>query len=486
METKMRKSCSNNSLAPYLVNTENKWDEKKVLFVLRRLGFGTDINKLSELVNYSPSDLIDKIIDDAKSLDVSPDPGWANWTASDFNESGRNRGQFFRDHQRIVFRDLLNNGFRDRLTLFWSNHFVTEYYMYNHPAYAFRYYNNIQKNVFGNFKEFVRIIGLDDAMLMYLNGFENKNSKPNENYSRELYELFTLGEGNGYTQEDITETSRALTGYNTRNNQGPISFNEKWYDSGQKTIFGRTGNWNYNDVIDILFEEKKELIGIFICTKLYKYFINPNVNQDIINQLSNYFIENNFSLELLYKKMFKSEHFFDNYNINVLIKSPSDLLCNLFNQLKFKTSDNFNIDNFFIYKSRDMGQEVLNPVDVAGWQGDQYWISTGSLPMRWEFVDDLLWRFWQKDKIQYQNFLKNIVGNNDTNPTSIVKKVIDFMFCEYDIKEEDLIDAVEVFKSDLPDIYYEDGTWNINNDTVPLQTYRLIGFLIKLPEYQLK
>ena len=227
----MRKSCSNNSLAAYLVNTENKWDEKKVLFVLRRLGFGTDINKLSELVNYGPSDLIDKIIDDAKSLDVSPDPGWANWTASDFNESGRNRGQFFRDHQRIVFRDLLNNGFRDRLTLFWSNHFVTEYYMYNHPAYAFRYYNNIQKNVFGNFKEFVRIIGLDDAMLMYLNGFENKNSKPNENYSRELYELFTLGEGNDYTQEDITETSRALTGYNTRNNQGPISFNEKWYDS---------------------------------------------------------------------------------------------------------------------------------------------------------------------------------------------------------------------------------------------------------------
>ena len=129
----MRKSCSNNSLAPYLVNTENKWDEKKVLFVLRRLGFGTDINKLSEFVNYSPSDLIDKIIDDAKILDVSPDPGWANWTASDFNESGRNRGQFFRDHQRIVFRDLLNNGFRDRLTLFWSNHFVTEYYMYNHP-----------------------------------------------------------------------------------------------------------------------------------------------------------------------------------------------------------------------------------------------------------------------------------------------------------------------------------------------------------------
>ena len=101
-------------------------------------------------------------------------------------------------------------------------------------------------------------------------------------------------------------------------------------------------------------------------------------------------------------------------------------------------------------------------------------------------IDDILWKFWQKDKNQYQNYLKEIVGDNDTNPESIVKKVIDFMFCEYVIKQEDLIDAIEVFKSDVPDIYYEDGTWTINDDSVPLQTYRLVGFLIKLPEYQLK
>ena len=358
--------------------------------------------------------------------------------------------------------------------------------MYNHPAYTFRYYNNIQQNVLGNFKEFVRIIGLDDAMLMYLNGYENKNSAPNENYSRELFELFTLGEGNGYTQEDITETARALTGYNSRTNQGPISFNQKWYDDGEKTIFGRTGNWNYDDVIDILFEEKKEIIGNFICTKLYKYFISPNVDEDVVSELSTFFIENDFSLDLLYRKMFKSEHFFDTFNSNVLIKSPIDLLCNLFIQLNLEVPENFNLDNYFIYKSRDMGQEILNPVDVAGWQGNHDWISTGSLPMRWDFLDDILWKFWQKDKNQYQKYLKEIVGDNDTNPESIVKKVIDFMFCEYVIKQEDLIDAIEVFKSDVPDIYYEDGTWTINDDSVPLQTYRLVGFLIKLPEYQLK
>ena len=228
----MAKNCSNKSLNEFIPTLENTWDEKKALLVARRLEFGVNKNDLSNYLNYTPSELIDKIIDDAINLDVSPDPGWRDWNSTDFNNSGKNRGAYFRDHQRLVFKDLLTNGFRERLTVFWSNHFVTEYFMYNHPAYTFRYYNNIQQNVLGNFKEFVRIIGLDDAMLMYLNGYENKNSAPNENYSRELFELFTLGEGNGYTQEDITETARALTGYNSRTNQGPISFNEKWYDDG--------------------------------------------------------------------------------------------------------------------------------------------------------------------------------------------------------------------------------------------------------------
>ena len=142
----MNKNCSNNSLNIFIPSNENPWEEKKILYLFRRMEFGVDKNNLSNFLSYSPQNLIDKIIDDALNLEISPDPGWANWTASDFNESGRNRGAFFRDHQKIVFRDLLKNGFRDRLTLFWSNHFVTEYYMYNNPAYAFRYYNNIQKN----------------------------------------------------------------------------------------------------------------------------------------------------------------------------------------------------------------------------------------------------------------------------------------------------------------------------------------------------
>ena len=151
-------------------------------------------------------------------------------------------------------------------------------------------------------------------MLMYLNGYENRNNAPNENYARELYELFTLGEGNGYTQDDITETARALTGYNNRQDGGPIYFNPNRFDNGEKTIFGRKGNWNYDDVINILFEEKSDLISKFIVRKLYKHFVSPDVNEAIVDELALYFINNNFELEPLYRKLFKSEHFINSFS----------------------------------------------------------------------------------------------------------------------------------------------------------------------------
>ncbi len=299
----MSLNCNDGTLSIYVPDQNNPWDISKVLFLFRRLGFSIKFTDVKNYLNSSPEDLIDQLFDDALNMPLSPDPGWANFNNADFTASGKNRGAFFRDHQKIVFEDFLNNGLRDRLTLFWSNHFVTEYYMYNHPAYTFRYYNNLQENALGNFKEFVRKIGLDDAMLMYLNGYDNKNNAPNENYSRELFELFTLGEGNGYTQDDITETARALTGYNSRTNGGPISFNPNRFDDGEKTIFGQTGNWGYDDVIEILFNEKTDLISTFICTKIYKHFVSPIINDQIISELSSDFIQNNFELLPLFKKI---------------------------------------------------------------------------------------------------------------------------------------------------------------------------------------
>ena len=360
--------------------------------------------------------------------------------------------------------------------------------MYNHPAYTFRYYNKLQDNALGNFKEFVRKIGLDDAMLMYLNGFENKNNAPNENYSRELFELFTLGEGNGYTQDDITETARALTGYNTRQNGGPITFNSNRFDDGEKKIFGRTGNWNYDDVIDILFEEKSDLIADFICRKIYRHFVSPDVNDDIILDLSNYFIENNYELLPLFKKLFKSEHFFNSSASNVIIKSPIDLMVFIEKEFDFVKPNNFtnSLTNYLRARTMDMGQQILNPVDVAGWQENQDWISTGTLPMRWEFGDYLLNRYYAANKEQFRTLLKTMVGENIDDPEFIVKTVKDYIFCNYDIMNDELNDAISIFMGDVPENYFNGGGWSINDSTVPKQFYDLLRFFVTLPEFQLK
>ena len=482
--------CNESKLALYVPNFENPWDILKIRFVFRRLGFGISYTKAEDLLNKSPEILIDEIINSAKNMALTQAPEWGFWNNAQINNSGNNQAYYKNLWQKQAFSNFISDGFRERLTLFWSNHFVTEYYDYNRSQYLYQYHSRLQQYALGNFKEFVSAIGLEPAMLLYLNGYSNKKKAPNENYARELYELFTLGEGNGYTSSDITETSRALTGYNkySNGNGSSIIFNETTFDSEEKTIFGKKGNWGYQDVIDILFEEKKELIANFICEKLYKYFVSPVLNKTITSELASTFISNNFELVPVYKQLFKSEHFFDLNSSNVLIKSPIDLFVFMQNDFEFVFPENFqkNHTNYMRARCIEMGQEIFKPIDVAGWQENHDWISTGTLPMRWEFIEYILNRHWAGNKEQFRAFIISLVGRDEKNPKVIVDKLKDYMFCKYDIKEEERKDAINIFKGEIPDNYFDDGTWTLNYESVPTQVYNLMLFFISLPEFQLK
>jgi len=434
----------------------------------------------------TPGDVVDELLQEANDLPPTTAPEWAYWDNKEFNDSGNNKAYYHTIWQKQAFADFQKNAFRERLVLFWSNHFVVEYLDVNQPAYLYQYYALLQTQVLGNFKTFVHQIGLNPAMLRYLNGYDNKNSSPNENYGRELYELFTLGQGNGYVQEDITETSRALTGYNKTVRYGPITFNEKTFDKGSKTIFGRSGNWGYDDVIDILFDEKKDIIARYICEKIYKYFVSPKADVAIVSSLAATMISNNFELAPVYSQLFKSEHFFDEKNSNVLIKSPIDLMLGLHKTLGFKLDDTLDLGVQFRNKCRDMGQIIFSPVDVAGWQGNQDWINSETLPKRWEFSDYLLIKYWKKNKNQFKKLIISLVGNKETELKVIVNALKDFMFCPCKIKDEELSEAIAVFIGEVPENYFEDGTWSINDDSVPKQVYDLMRFFITLPEFQLK
>ena len=474
-------------MTPYSPSKNKPWTAKQINLVVRRLGFGCSLSDIDLHLNSTPESLIDDIVDGASNMEVTTAPEWSQWDNKQFNKSENNKNYYHTIWQRQAFKDIINNGFRERLTLFWSNHFVVEYKDVNQPAYLYQYYALIQSHALGNFKTFVSEMGLAPAMLRYLNGFENKKNSPNENYARELYELFTLGEGNGYIQEDITETARALTGYNRfKTYLGVIEFNENSFDKGSKTIFGRSGNWGYNDVIDILFEEKKDLIANFICNKIYRYFVSPQLNSSVVSAMAETFKQNEFELKPVLKQLFKSEHFFDSVNSNVIIKSPIDLMLGLHHSLSFEYKDNVDLELNFRNKCREMGQEVFSPVDVAGWQGNHDWINSETLPKRWEFADYLLIKYWQKNKNQFKTFIQSLVGSDQTDLRVIVTQLKDFMFCPYEIKEEEMTDAIKTFMGEVPESYFEDGTWSLNSNSVPKQVYDLMRFFITLPEFQLK
>ena len=470
----------------FIPSNSNPWNKEKAKLLLRRMGFCTDLNSINRYLLMTPGDVVDELLQESTDLPPTAAPEWGYWDNREFNDSGENKSYYHTIWQKQAFADFQKNAFRERLVLFWSNHFVVEYLDVNQPAYLYQYYALLQTQVLGNFKTFVHQIGLNPAMLRYLNGYDNKNSSPNENYGRELYELFTLGQGNGYIQEDITETSRALTGYNKTVRYGPITFNEKTFDKGSKTIFGRSGNWGYDDVIDILFDEKKDIIARYICEKIYKYFVSPKADEAIVSSLAATMISNNFELAPVYSQLFKSEHFFDEKNSNVLIKSPIDLMLGLHKTLRFKLDDTLDLEVQFRNKCRDMGQIIFSPVDVAGWQGNQDWINSETLPKRWEFSDYLLTKYWKKNKNQFKKLIISLVGNKETELKVIVNALKDFMFCPCKIKDEELSEAIAVFIGEVPENYFEDGTWSINDDSVPKQVYDLMRFFITLPEFQLK
>ena len=169
-------------------------------------------------------------------------------------------------------------------------------------------------------------------------------------------------------------------------------------------------------------------------------------------------------------------------------RSPIDLMVFIEKEFDFVKPNNFtnSLTNYLRARTMDMGQQILNPVDVAGWQENQDWISTGTLPMRWEFGDYLLNRYYAANKEQFRTLLKTMVGENVYDPEFIVKTVKDYIFCNYDIMNDELNDAISIFMGDVPENYFNGGGWSINDSTVPKQFYDLLRFFVTLPEFQLK
>jgi len=314
-----------NSLSPYIPDADMPWNDQRVRHIYDRFGYGANLSEIQQGLSSNPSDLVDQLVDGVLNAPALTPPYWANYSRDDYD--ALNDDDIYFEHKaemrRIWIAQKIDDPFRAKLALFWHNHFVTEEDVYDCNSYMWSYYELLNNYALGNFRRFVEEMGKNAAMLVYLNGNENVAEEPNENYARELMELFTMGENNGYTQTDVEEVSRALTGWRTdRFDCTPPYFESQFFDSTNKTIFGQTDNWNYDDVHELIFTLRKDQVATFICSKLYRFLVYDQVVEEVLAEMKALFESSGWLLAQVVRELLKSRHFFESRFITARIRTP--------------------------------------------------------------------------------------------------------------------------------------------------------------------
>jgi uncharacterized protein (DUF1800 family) len=269
---------------------------------------------------------------------------------------------------------------REKMTLFWHNHFACNI----GNAFYEQELNNIEReNALGNFKTLLMQVSQASGMLQFLNNQQNQKGHPNENFARELMELFTLGRGH-YSENDIRESARAFTGWSYDGKTGAYAFRPKVHDEGLKTFMGQTGNFYGEDIIDIILKNKQT--AVFISTKLYRYLVNDIPDADSIAQMADIFYQSGYEIKPLLEFVFHADWFYDDRNIGNLVKSPVELLTGL-NRQFYVTYQNPEV---LLQFQRTLGQILFRPPNVAGWPGGRNWIDSSSLMYRMKIPSTIL------------------------------------------------------------------------------------------------
>lgn len=491
-------SCATGTLSPYIPSDQKPWDRKRIQHLYMRIGFGANPDMVEDALASDPVNLINQIVDAAVAEPVLAAPVWGDWALSEYDQDMIGEMATAQTYEWVSkWMDQMQgeNPLRSKMALFWSNHFVTKSDVYACPSYMYQYHNILETYSLGNFKAFTHKMGTTPAMLVFLNGVQNTRFEPNENYGRELLELFTLGRDNGYTQNDITEISRALTGWNGFSEAcAAIDFSDFFFDDGEKTFFGRTGNWNYDDLHDILFEEREDEIAKYICGKLYRHFVSNDPSEEIIDELATIFKNNDFEIAPVVKALLVSEHFFDDFVIGNKVKSPYELFVGFMKTLNFPLPlydlpdegyNQLNINAFFL--ASEIGQQLFNPVDVAGWEGDKIWVNNNTLTGRWLYSDAIANLVVSEHAADILAFATQLAEGNINDADFIVKNIIDH-FIPNGLQNQEAYDrATTVFKIEIPENYFEDGSWSLNWDEqiVLVQLWNLMRHIVRLPEFQL-
>jgi uncharacterized protein (DUF1800 family) len=362
---------------------------------------------------------------------------------------------------------------REKMTCFWHNHYVSTFQKVKVNYWIFQHNQILRKNAFGNFKTLTKEIIQSNAMVRYLDNVDNRKEKLNENLSRELLELFTLGIGN-YTEQDIQNGAKGLAGLGI--GEESAVYRKFFEDNESFDYFGKKGNFKVDEIIDIIFEQPN--IPYLITRKILKWFIYDNPKEELVLYYGDYFKKINFEIEPLLTKIFTEE--FTKNNSGSKIKNPLEYSLQLMNELNVE-SPNGKLIAFFL---REQGMDLFNQPNVKGWDGGNSWL-TSQIFLQRNTVADLLCNGKNLNRGKKEN--ENKMMNQNPNQQLNVKLNWDAAGNNKEIiaqlKNRLLFQTDATTQADFEQILKYD--FDSKTDGSENAVMRLFNFMVKTPEFQL-
>ena len=369
--------------------------------LLRRAGFGGTPAEIDQLAALSHSDAVEKL------LNFQIDGNLAFNLERKLQENGYEPALNDIAYWWLLLMARTKQPLQEKMTLFWHGHFTSSFSKVKDPMLLLEQNQLFRDNALGKFGDFVKKVSRNPAMIDFLDGEANRKGKPNENYARELMELFTIGIGN-YTEQDVREAARAFTGWSYKDRSYIFLANQ--HDTGSKTFMGQTGNFNGDDIIDIILKRPES--GKFIINELWSFFVYPNPEPAVTDRLAEVYFKSNYDLKEVMRAIFLSPEFLSDKAYRALVKSPVEYVIGMAKQLGAT-----NIASNLTQAAAGMGQTLFNPPTVKGWDGNLGWINTSYFFDRINTANNLAGARGQQAQFRYDPYeLLGLTGPNSQPP----------------------------------------------------------------------
>lgn len=524
------------SMAPYT----GVWSVQEAAHLLRRTLFGAQFQQITQAVSDGLDTTVSKLMLSPKfteplsyastELVTSPGDSWVRsvYPATPIEsfqcEESRRKSLDAWLMQRVNQTDL---SVHEKMSLFWQNHFAAEGCSDARATYD--YFNLLRTQAIGNFKTLIQEMTINPNMLVFLNGDKNTKYSPNENYARELLELFTIGKGaqvgasdyTNYTELDVSAGSRILTGWDTEGMRSTTLsevvavFTASEHDVSSKTLSNRFGNQvigdaqntEYLNYIDVIFAQNET--ANFICRKLYRWFVSSTINAtietDVIAEMAEILRTNNYEIQPVLIALFKSEHFYDVNHRGAIIKNPIEFLFSIYNSTA--SEPNFDLEsNYLLYQTlkdytSSMGMNYRQPPNVGGWvayyQKPVYyknWVNSSYMKLRLALASNLtVYGGVQVNGVKFElNFLTFL--DNLSQPSNSVQVIEDVLtvFLPKEISQTQksmletvLLDSLPAFEWTVEyDAYRSDPTNEALSNAIQTRVAKLLEQVFKLLEFQ--